>query len=900
MATTPGSGQNEDVWNQMADEFLRNQRGNSSGQPDSSSTSRQNQSNNSPGFDSDKFQAELTKIFETVGDKFGIKVGSAFSAVVGGGAAVLGRTNPNAAFEQAMTKISEKLPDSLSKLSSAVGGLAEFVKDLRSEGRKLSNAGIGQGNYPQAQFDAQRAGYENIDAALGKIGGRGGRTIQGVGQTTDEASKNYFLYSKELLENNAQIKNMLKTGQIGPEDVAEYAKIMTANRQGGLDTAEQRREISRNMGILAGITEQQIQTSGMTRAEMLQALINQQETTKQQQIMGSLRNEAERDALRVINARTATMGAATSDVISKLYSGARLNQQDIDILTVGTKGRAGQIQAAVRQVKRTSGLAADDPARIAANKRLQREIDYANAYQGSREFNIRAQSNADPGLQQAYDIITDQNRAQRSLGQTIRTTGLKPNEAGTRQRDAAQQNLLGRTQQSVLNPDGGPQANVGAAAYRLVAESAENFRINALSAQLAFVKLNEAIGKTPEALEPLRKILDNISGSSGQTVEQRYDNNFQWTEDKIRELFVQRSPSTGAGVNPNRATNPPIVNTPNLGVAATGPVTINSGGPVTVNPTSPSGVPTDRTGGVPETRVRRAGTLGETGSPLEISDGWLYAHKGESVLNPQQLTNLISGASLSAASDSLGSIMAKMSGQKPPTGDNPGQAILAKLMGNIKESTNSTPGVDIDKKFSQITTQISSITGGGSTTTRRTQTADSQTAEAQLEKIKAQFASERDAIRNGIKSDLGPDAKFADINRAMRSSPEIKALEESLRATTADLSKRIDSGTGIEKSYESGIQRSQMTARSPSVPSVTDAFKDFKQQTTVPEIEQIAEEPAFEPIKLGEEVTLKDVLESLNQLNSTMGQMAAHTESISDTSTKQIRATEGLSSNRFS
>ena len=885
----------QEEFDRRMDAWERGRRENSSGQPDSSSSGRTSGS----GIDTGKFEEELTKIFTNIGDKFGVKVGEAFSAVAGGGAAILGRTAPNQAFEQAMIKLSEKLPADWEKLNKALGSISNFVKDLRIEGQRLSNAGIGQGNYPQAQFDAQRGGYDDIADYIKNATGRGGRTMQGVGQTADESSKNYLAFSKELLEKNTQIKNMLITGQIRPEEVAEYAKVMTANRQGGLDTEQQRREISRNMGILAGITEQQVQATGMSRAELLNQLLAQQESTKQQQIMGSLRNEAERDALRVINARTATMGAATSDVIAKLYAGARLNEQDLNILTVGTKGRAGQIQAAVRQVKRTSGLAADDPARIAANKRLQREIDYANAYQGSKEFNIRAQSNADPGLQTAYDTITNQNRAQRGLRQTINTTGLNPYEAGTRQRAAADQNLLGRTQQSVLNPDGGPQANVGAAAYRLVSEAAEGLRINALSAQLAFVKLNETLGKTPESLEPVRKVFEFIAGKPGQTVEQRYDNNFQWTEDKIRELFGTRNPSTGAGVNPNRATNPPIVSTTNLGVAANGPVTVNSGGPVTVNPGNPSGVPSDRAGGVPETRIRRAGTLGETGAPLEASDGWLYAHKGESVLNPQQLTNLISGASLTAASESLNSIMTKMGGQKTPTGDNPGQTMLTKLMSNIKESTNSTPGIDIDKKFSQITTQISSVTGGGSTTTRRTQTADSQSAEAQLEKIKAQFASERDAIRNGIKADLGPDAKFADVNRAMKSSPEIKALEESLRASTADINRRIESGTGIEKTYESGIQRSQMTARSPSIPTVTDAFKDFKQQTTIPEIEEVAEEPAFEPIKLGEEVTLKDVLESLNQLNSTMGQMVTHTESISDASTKQVRATESLSGNRF-
>lgn len=61
----------------------------------------------------------------------------------------------------------------------------------------------------------------------------------------------------------------------------------------------------------------------------------------------------------------------------------------------------------------------------------------------------------------------------------------------------------------------------------------------------------------------------------------------------------------------------------------------------------------------------------------------------------------------------------------------------------------------------------------------------------------------------------------------------------------------------------------------------------------------VPETPKEEPAAATQQVSLKDVLDSLERLNKTMGSMASHTESISELSGKQVRATKSLSNNRF-
>lgn len=155
------------------------------------------------------------------------------------------------------------------------------------------------------------------------------------------------------------------------------------------------------------------------------------------------------------------------------------------------------------------------------------------------------------------------------------------------------------------------------------------------------------------------------------------------------------------------------------------------------------------------TKERTSGTLGETGSPIEPADAIVKIHKGETVLDPDAVKN-------------------------------------------IRKSLNFS---EISKT---IDTTISS-SGGGSTTTSRVQNEDSKKAEAELEKVRGQYESDRQKLLSQTKAQLGPDASFKDIIKAMTTGDSAKALEEKYKSLMDPLQKRMDDGTSIEVSRKEGV-----------------------------------------------------------------------------------------------
>jgi hypothetical protein len=183
---------------------------------------------------------------------------------------------------------------------------------------------------------------------------------------------------------------------------------------------------------------------------------------------------------------------------------------------------------------------------------------------------------------------------------------------------------------------------------------------------------------------------------------------------------------------------------------------------------------------------REHGTLGELGVPTEPKDVVAKLHKGETVATPEQLKNLMSGSAANAISELMKSATNKTTPMPAPSGN----IDISKITSGLKE----------------ITTTISSVTGGGSTTRSTVENDDAKSAKKELETIKAQFQTEKDAIRSQVKTNLGPDAKPADIMRAMREDPQTKALEARMQEATAKLSTRINDGTTTKTSTEPSTQ----------------------------------------------------------------------------------------------
>lgn len=113
-------------------------------------------------------------------------------------------------------------------------------------------------------------------------------------------------------------------------------------------------------------------------------------------------------------------------------------------------------------------------------------------------------------------------------------------------------------------------------------------------------------------------------------------------------------------------------------------------------------------------------------------------------------------------------------------------------------------GINFSEISKTIDTTISSA-GGGSTTTSRVQNDDSKKAEVEIEKVRTQYAADRQQLLEQTRAQLGSDATFKDISKAMRTGDAAIALEEKYKAIMDPLQKRIDEGTSIEVSRKEGV-----------------------------------------------------------------------------------------------
>jgi hypothetical protein len=142
-----------------------------------------------------------------------------------------------------------------------------------------------------------------------------------------------------------------------------------------------------------------------------------------------------------------------------------------------------------------------------------------------------------------------------------------------------------------------------------------------------------------------------------------------------------------------------------------------------------------------------------------------------------------------------------------------------------------------------------------------------------------------------------------------------------MQEATAKLSERIGAGTSINTKVETGINNTSIKDKttensSESITSKLASIKDNtiedssesitsklasiknKDETEQPEIAQpeIAQ-PEFE--EQSDKIGLKDLNEQLVQLNTSIRQLIEHSAESVETAGKQVRATKGLSGNRF-
>ena len=746
--------------------------------------------------------------------------------------------------------------ESATKYGGVLGKAAAESYKLLDEYRDMANqankVGIGQLNAAQLQEEAQKAGYKNGKDYLEQLAKTSGNSLKTIDQSNELSSRKFLDFAKDL-QGTPQAQKLKGLAGVSPEEIAQIAAIAAGGKTTQLNSKEGREDLLAKTAEMSNNINRLSTVTGQSREQIIANMQEYNKSARGQLELQAVGNDQTRDALQQSRVATAGLGQSMQNITSTIIAGGALNKDQRTQLQVSTGGRAGQYMRAARDVRRTSGLAEDDPQKIAAKERLQAEVARANEYQNSKQFAQRALTTQNPEQRAAYEKAQAENAQKFGQGATQRATGLTAEQAQRAQLvglgDAA---ISGRTQEGRDRPYGAPGTqNEGARTTQALNSVYESARMNAAAASGELRKLNQELGQSPEKINAVR-----------QTLERAFGNNTNQDE------ADKRLKAAGAKVIE------------------------------TVTPGATPKVAKEReaAGQGPTRDKREHGTLGEIGQVSEPKDVVAKLHKGETVVTPDQLKNLLSGSASNAISDVMKSATVK----QPATGG----LDVSKITGGLKE----------------ITTTISSVTGGGSTTRSTVENDDAKAAKKELEAIKAQFQNEKNDIRTQVKGNLGADAKPMDVIRAMRDNPQAKALEARMQEATANLSARVSAGTTINSAVEPGINKTAINEATKinsakeldinrtkindiepmnvdSLSNKLSSIKSKKESEDEFEIEPELEQNNFE--EQSNKVGLNDLNEQLIQLNTSIRQLIEHSAETVETASKQVKATKRLSGNRF-
>jgi hypothetical protein len=709
----------------------------------------------------------------------------------------------------------------------------KFIDEYRELGNQANKIGIGQLDYAQLTAEAQKAGYRNGKDYIEQLAKTSGNSLKTIDQSNELSSRKFLDFAKDV-QGTPQAQKLKGLAGVSREEIAQIAAIAAGGKTTQLNSKEGREDLIAKTAEMSNNINRLSTVTGQDRGQIIASMQEYNKSARGQLELQAVGNDQTRDALQASRLATAGLGQTMQGITSTIIAGGALNKDQRTQLQVSTGGRAGQYMRAARDVRRTAGLAEDDPQKIAAEERMKSEVARANAYQNSKQFAQRALTTQDPNQKAAYERAQAENTQKFGQGATQRATGLSPEEAQRAQLvglgDAA---ISGRTQEGRDRPYGAPGTqNEGARAAQALNSVYESAAMNAASASGELSRLNKELGQSPEKINAVRETLERVFGKN--TNQDESDKRLKDAGNKIVETVAPGQSKESAA---------------RMKAAGEGP-----------------------------TRDKREhGTLGEIGQVSEPKDVVAKLHKGETVVTPDQLKNLLSGSASNAISD----VMKSATNKQPASGG----LDVSKITGGLKE----------------ITTTISSVTGGGSTTRSTVENDDAKAAKKELEAVKAQFQNEKNEIRAQVKGNLGADAKPMDVVRAMRDNPQAKALEARMQEVTSNLSARVSAGTKINTATEPGINRTTINDSSTesveSISSKLSAVKNNKLAAESEETEYATEEPNFE--EQSSKVGLNDLNEQLIQLNTSIRQLIEHSAETVETASKQVKATKRLSGNRF-
>jgi hypothetical protein len=799
----------------------------------------------------------------------------------------------------------------LSKLATEIpylgAALKKFNLDLNEElqiARAGNQLGVGQGDSADLRDRALAAGFKSVQDYIEYLRSNYSNSLRTVGKTAeDSAQKLGDVATKAAATREGQ--NLLTRNLITSDQLAQIAGIAAEGKSAMLKDAEGRQALAEETAKLATMMDANAKVTGVSVDQQLKNRTESQKNTNDQLRMQALTSDQQRLQYSQNKALLEGQGKAMQDATSTIYSGGRLSKDQQQLLQAATGGRAGQYIQAVREQKQTANLAAEDPRRIEANRRLQEMVANMSAYQASPEFARRAQTTSNADQQRAMQTLQEQNTEKYAVRNIMQESGVTPAEARRRATEMGLQQGRGFRQEGLYNEKQVP--NVGARTNEMLAEANEQVRKTSVALAGEINRLNNSVGRNTEMLDKVREAMNLAAGPKGETDEQR--------KAMVRE-YVNSITGGASGTVPgtDNATGRPLtVTTPAVNVNANNVVVQPTTPPATTPAPTTTPAPANTT--APETS-RGKGTYGETGATAEIKDVVAQLHKGETVLTPDQRENMIK--------DSANAMFDKILGKKNSK-ESEDQNVQYKNVDKndpefVKMRQDNAAEQAERSKFMRSREVADPMYAGG----KRFEMYDIREEEAKLNKAKLEEKDRAGStnlveMQKGLSLEAAQKAVEASLDKAVGLKtpvapkvelpkidlPKPAAINDPAQIKTPKVDTSFASRA--EKMLESQTQgafgnlRTAFANRQQRMsPNITDEFKNYQPKTATVTPAAPApvqtEQPRFET---RENVTIKDLNDQMIMLNKSIAQLVQISSATTNFAEQQIRVTKKLSGNRF-
>jgi len=819
-----------------------------------------------------------------------------------------------------LTSLAEKLP---------VGGdtLKGFVASAEAARQQnLKNAAVGIGGNALFEYDAKVGRLGMNQDQYREMLLRSGVALNGIGMTAEQGSARLLKLGDSVQQAGNAGYDLVKAGRMGQEELSKITVMSQYGSRANLDDINQRQRAAQAAGLLAAEIDKQSAITGKSRQVISQEL---EERLKQPEVLAQMRQmtDAQRESFIRGQAAITGLGKDAGDLGAVLARGGRLTEDNQkQLMAMGPA--AGEFQRAMRM----TALAQTDDQKRQAAEAVERAKAQVTAFQSSQQF-ANMMSNATPELARFYRSQYEQNVLRDRQAAAARETGGTVLQGARTQEQAVGEAAGGlrRDEAGKVVADERQRLSREVADAELKGASAAN----AMRQEIA--NLNTEFGRSPKVIEGFRNVSNTVYGPGG-TVEQSQERVRQFGKDVVNLLGgnlkpAATGPETGPG-SPGVPLPPPKKRAGGGEVEAGEMSIVGDGGPELIKgPASVTSV--SETANILKNAVKDAmpDSAGvDIGAISDKINTTISAVAPKSEVEAPTSNFRSRNEELKRQAEEAIRIINE-SGQQQIDANirltKFGSLRMTEYFDEQQTNMQSLGQISTEERIAELVAQANRIKA------QQTIVGEQKTA-IELDQIANEAtlnSTRQQAIEDAYSamSDMSPEAMFAELPTALNNSlsevktsfdefgneiaislPEPKAVEEVKSTTVAESTRPVSSE--VPESKVTGIFDSLKTKFTSVFENIKlpDAFNTAKIAEPVrtivpppqpkapppppaPKVEEPKPAPRAEPVRA---TTLDDLAKLLEQLNTTMAQVASHSENISEASSKTAKMSARATGNK--